>query len=333
MKCLEKDRTRRYETANGLAMDLQRHLNNEPVVARPPSKFYRFRKSVRRNKLLCTAAAVVAVTLVFGIIASTLEAARARRAEQQQARLRSEAEMARHQAEITTLKYISELRDWGVQIDPLISNRPMYAGGGEWSNAIAYLSKLVESNPTDHLYHHWLTPALVQGGDLEGYRRHCAQVLAVFAGTTNPVIAERMAKDCLILPDSGIDLDAVARLADTAVTRGQGSLDFLYFEFSKGLAEYRLGHFASAIDWMQKVLMHQGVDFRDAQAWLVLGLAQQRSGKLAEARAALAKGNQIIKTNLRESGEMGGDWADWIIAHALLREARQTIQGDPPRKQ
>ena len=51
MKCLEKDRTRRYETANGLAMDIQRHLNNEPVVARPPSAAYRFQKLVRRNKL------------------------------------------------------------------------------------------------------------------------------------------------------------------------------------------------------------------------------------------------------------------------------------------
>jgi len=40
MKCLEKDRTRRYETANGLAMDLQRHLNHEPVVARPPNRLY-----------------------------------------------------------------------------------------------------------------------------------------------------------------------------------------------------------------------------------------------------------------------------------------------------
>ena len=44
MKCLEKDRTRRYETANGLAVDLKRHLNNEPVVARPPSSAYRFQK-------------------------------------------------------------------------------------------------------------------------------------------------------------------------------------------------------------------------------------------------------------------------------------------------
>ena len=51
MKCLEKDRTRRYETANTLAMDIQRHLQNEPVEVGPPSKIYRFKKLVRRNKL------------------------------------------------------------------------------------------------------------------------------------------------------------------------------------------------------------------------------------------------------------------------------------------
>src|SRR5438874_10921442 len=56
MKCLEKDRTRRYETANGLASDIQRHLSNEPVIARPPSQFYRFQKAVRRNKVAFTAA-------------------------------------------------------------------------------------------------------------------------------------------------------------------------------------------------------------------------------------------------------------------------------------
>src|SRR5256714_5080183 len=50
MKCLEKDRQRRYETANGLAAELKRHLNNEPVLARPPSQLYRFQKMVRRNK-------------------------------------------------------------------------------------------------------------------------------------------------------------------------------------------------------------------------------------------------------------------------------------------
>src|SRR6476619_1769028 len=50
MTCLEQDRNRRYETANGFAADVQRYLNDEPVQACPPSLGYRFRKFVRRNK-------------------------------------------------------------------------------------------------------------------------------------------------------------------------------------------------------------------------------------------------------------------------------------------
>src|SRR6185295_5542634 len=66
MKCLEKDRTRRYETANGLATDLKRHLANEPVVARPPSTTYRFQKTVRRNKLAFAAGTAVLAALLIG---------------------------------------------------------------------------------------------------------------------------------------------------------------------------------------------------------------------------------------------------------------------------
>ena len=55
MKALEKDRTRRYETANGLAADVKRHLENEPVAARPPSTAYRLQKAFKRNKLAFTA--------------------------------------------------------------------------------------------------------------------------------------------------------------------------------------------------------------------------------------------------------------------------------------
>ncbi len=67
MKCLEKDRTRRYETANAVAMDVQRHLSNEPIMARPPSSAYRFRKMVRRNKGAFAGAAVVAVAVLAGL--------------------------------------------------------------------------------------------------------------------------------------------------------------------------------------------------------------------------------------------------------------------------
>jgi serine/threonine protein kinase/WD40 repeat protein len=99
MKCLEKDRTRRYETANGLAADLKRHLNNEPVVARPPSTAYRFQKAVRRNKLVFTAGGAVGLALLLGIIATTLQSVRASRA-------RKEALAARRQAEANAEKAV-----------------------------------------------------------------------------------------------------------------------------------------------------------------------------------------------------------------------------------
>src|SRR5262249_46287228 len=50
MKCLEKDRARRYDTPNGLAQDIEHYLHDEPVQACPPSRWYRFRKLARRNK-------------------------------------------------------------------------------------------------------------------------------------------------------------------------------------------------------------------------------------------------------------------------------------------
>ena len=80
MKCLEKDRSRRYETASGLAADIKRHLNSEPVSASPPSAAYRFQKLVHRNKLAFAAGAAVALTLVCGIVASSWQALRATRA-------------------------------------------------------------------------------------------------------------------------------------------------------------------------------------------------------------------------------------------------------------
>src|SRR5204862_7409696 len=65
MKALEKDRVRRYETANGLAMDLQRYLADEPVLAGPPSARYRLRKFVRRHKAALAVAGLVLFFLVL----------------------------------------------------------------------------------------------------------------------------------------------------------------------------------------------------------------------------------------------------------------------------
>jgi len=102
MKCLEKDRTRRYETANGLAMDLQRYLNNEMVVARPPSRFYRLQKTVRRNKLAVGAVAAIALALLLSVTASALLAIRATQASRKAEKAALQEEKERQAAESRT---------------------------------------------------------------------------------------------------------------------------------------------------------------------------------------------------------------------------------------
>ncbi len=81
MRALEKDRNRRYETSNALAMDVQRYLADEPVQACPPSTWYRLRKVALRNKGLLTAATVVFLALIAGTAVATWQAVRATRAE------------------------------------------------------------------------------------------------------------------------------------------------------------------------------------------------------------------------------------------------------------
>src|SRR5262249_54062615 len=71
MKALQKDSNRRYQTANGLVMAVQRYLADDPVLACPPSVGYRLRKIVRRHKGTVVAASVVAVALVAGIVGTT----------------------------------------------------------------------------------------------------------------------------------------------------------------------------------------------------------------------------------------------------------------------
>ncbi|MEM7784785.1 MAG: serine/threonine-protein kinase, partial [Planctomycetota bacterium] len=81
MKALEKDRNRRYETASGFAADLERYLRDEPVLALPPSFNYRFKKFVRKNRVVVTAAALVAFALVAGLVGTTWGLFRALNAE------------------------------------------------------------------------------------------------------------------------------------------------------------------------------------------------------------------------------------------------------------
>jgi WD40 repeat protein/serine/threonine protein kinase/gas vesicle protein len=99
MKCLEKQRERRYETANGLARDIQRYLADEVVEARPPSANYWLQKFVRRHKVQVIAASLVLLTLVGGVVGTTIGLLEANAAAQKERDANTAAQAARTAAE------------------------------------------------------------------------------------------------------------------------------------------------------------------------------------------------------------------------------------------
>jgi len=146
MRCLEKDRTRRYETANGLALDLKRHLNDEPVVARPPSKLYEFQKTYRRHKVGFAATAAVIVALAVGMMLAAWQAVRATKAASRATRAESlagerlaESEVAREDS-----KEIAEFL-----IGMFESVRPGEKHGGREVKVVAILDAASERLKTE----------------------------------------------------------------------------------------------------------------------------------------------------------------------------------------
>jgi hypothetical protein len=96
MRCLEKDRARRYPTANSLADDIQRYLDDEPVQARRPTRTYRMRKFARRHKVGVLAGVSIAAAVLLGLTLASLGLVQARR----------QAEIARTQARIASTQAI-----------------------------------------------------------------------------------------------------------------------------------------------------------------------------------------------------------------------------------
>lgn len=98
-KAMEKDRSRRYQSASDLAMDIQRLLRDEPILARPPSRVYLFRKFAARNRAVVVGACTAVALLIGGIAATSVQAVRAEHA---RARAREEADLARSANEFLT---------------------------------------------------------------------------------------------------------------------------------------------------------------------------------------------------------------------------------------
>jgi eukaryotic-like serine/threonine-protein kinase len=383
MKALEKDRRRRYETANGLAMDINRYLNNEPVIARPPSRLYRFQKLVRRNKIVFAAGMAVAAALIIGLGTSTwlffmerTARQRAVAAEQQQSRLRQEAELAR--ANEAELRRQAEAREKIIlaavrvsqgnfdeadnllnnlsPIQPSLEGAAVFRSVGEWhtlqerwqqaADRFAVLLQVDKFDGWDLASLDYLRrgPVLVELGDEDGYDRFRQEAIARFAGTTNPVAAERAVKVSLLLPANRKTMDALAPLAEVAAkafanvardnTNAEAVFQAAWGSLSVALMEYRGGNYAEAEEWCRRCLAYPGDNPpRIATARVILGMSCHQLGQALEAASELAQGRESIQGRFNDGLDLGsaahGFWFDWIFARILLHEATTLIEPPP----
>lgn len=208
----------------------------------------------------------------------------------------------------------------------LLSRCEAYARCSRWRDSVRDATVLLEHSPDNHEYYHTLIPLLVQLDDLPQYQKLCRTILDKFSGTTNVVVADRMAKDCLLLPSSGVDPASAAALADVAVSHGSNPNASPYFKACKALAEFRMGHYEEAITWAQRATQGQELNPK-AWAAAVLAMSQFKLGQPDNARVDLIDCNKMIEQQLPQPElDLTTDWRDWIIAHALQSEAKQMIR-------
>jgi eukaryotic-like serine/threonine-protein kinase len=210
----------------------------------------------------------------------------------------------------------------------------LYARGGQWPKAAADFAAALKTCPEeseidDLLYRG--APLWLQAGDKESYRRHCREMLRRFDATTDPILAERTAKACLLAPESDADLAPVLRLAERAVTGTERHVFYTYFQLARGLAHYRAGEFDRAIDRLNPCVTSTLYLMARVPAHLVQAMAHQRLGHAEEAGKALGKARALMAGNRfphAEGGDFGDDWPDWLICQILYQEA-ETLIGTP----
>jgi len=338
LKALEKDRNRRYETANGLAMDIQRYLDDELVLARPPSNWYRLQKLVRRNRIMFLAGCAVGAALLIGTITSTLLLIKERAALRRAVAAQQEAESALHEAE---LQRKAELRGRITQAALLIAqgkyqeadrlvggiplNKPLadpavvfrslgywHALEGRWPLAVERLETLIKMDQSDKLDvvtldYTALGTALIASGDLNGYDRFRQTAILRFTGTNN-LFPDRIIKFCLLSPANQQmiqDLHARADFVEKQIlaeTNSPESNLAPWHEVALSLFEYRQGDYAKAAEWSRRCLAYPAPDYaagRSAAANAILAMSCWRMNQRDEALLALRQGQGVVEVKYK----------------------------------
>ncbi len=373
-KALEKDRVRRYQTASDFAADIRRHLNHEPISAGAPGRLYRLRKLARRHRAVFVSVSAVALALVVGTGTSTWLFFRAQAAYREadlarhnETRLRGEADARAKIAQAALLISRDKLPEADRLVDRIevpVTEPSLEAASvlrslglwnvtqGRWRTAadrfvqLERANQLDPSNTTEEITRDLLGagPTLIVAGDLETYRRFVRETALRFAGTSDPVAAEQVVKNSLILPADPETLRLLKPLVEVvraSVSRHDPAITpddrhIAWQSLVLGLHGYRRGNYNDALAWARRSLQgyRDRADARLAMAQALLALCNVRLNRIPEATEALNTAMAPVGKNLPAGlerivgrGRFAPDmWHDWVITRLLLQEARSLME-------
>jgi serine/threonine protein kinase len=346
MRCLEKDRRRRYQTASALAQDIERYCGHLPIEAHQRAWIYAFRKWIRRNQVVFLAGSAIIAALIVGLalaVAGFVEArrqtkiarAQAARSEKTAQFLKDMLEAGGH-ANVGQLAELDRLFDDALLLDResrlvravLLRNRgAVRAEIGQWDEAVADCVKANELALDGGIWSFDSAIVLLKSGNVDEYRRVCHAYLQRASQESDFTIKDMAAKVSLLLPVGGNDFTLACELADLAATETEPRWHLPCVRLGKALAEYRRGHFESAIDWSKRAMDSESITPRHAAAAHFVqasGYAQLRQTELA--RQALGKGDELLQRPRDAFTKVFGDtWCDLAIAEHLRCEAAELL--------
>jgi serine/threonine protein kinase len=353
LQALAKDRQRRYVTVQGLAIDLRRYLDDEPVSARPPSRRYRVQKLVRRNRAVFGSIMAVSLALIAGFGTSTrlffkerqarLEAQRGREAEAREIIAQAMSLIERNQFDKADLLVepllSSDAADVGMEVFRPLADRA--AQQGNWRRAAEYYSVVVrldrfERTGVSSRDYTRYAVVLAELGDRAAYEHFCREPIARFGQSNDLIITERVVKSSLLLPPSPELLASLVPLAD----RIERSIpaDVLTARYNDtvpwrclalALMNYRSGDYAGAVKWSTLGLkLATGPSLSRVASMRAIGaMAHHQLDHRAEARAELAECQQVIAENFKTQFATADIAFDWFLARLLEREAAAYVGG------
>jgi hypothetical protein len=367
IKTLEKDRSRRYETAHELALDVQSYLNGDAVLATPPARMYLLQKMIRRNKVTFAAGAAVLAALCLGLGLSTwfFFQERQARKEAEMDRASEEKWRARDQAS-KFIEQASEDLDSGKFVEAAALAREIpsnslpsslqaaqvfrnivagYALQQQWTNAGLYLSGLVQIDQYRNFnspYAVWdlleVAVCLVEIGSQPAaaqYEQFRKEAILRGAGSLDPLAAERLLRASLLLPADPVvlrSLEAPAQTVEKSLSSNKPGLDSSSGEapwrlLSLALMDYRQGRWARAAERCQSLPANDANPARAATSRLILAMCSARLGQSAAAATDFNEGRQSVEARFRAGLTAGSDTEGHWFDWVIARILAREAQG------